>query len=264
MTVHVGLMIVAVATLLFLVAPLCVVLPLSFSASPYLEFPPSGFSLQWYGRYFESYKWTTATLLSVEIALGTTALALGLGIPAAFGLIRAEFRGKGLLVAFFMAPIIVPYIITAIAVYFLFAHIGLVGTRLGLLAAHTLLAIPKVVIIVAAALKGFDRTLERASQSLGASPVVTFYRVTYPVIRPAVVTAGLFAFLTSFDELILSMFITGPTAVTLPKRMWDAVRLEIDPTIAAASSLIITVAVLVLVGTELLRRRSTSIRIPMG
>jgi len=120
------------------------------------------------------------------------------------------------------------------------------------------------VIIVAAALKGFDRTLERASLSLGAGPLVTFYRVTYPVIRPAVVTAGLFAFLTSFDELILSMFITGPTAVTLPKRMWDAVRLEIDPTIAAASSLIITVAVFVLVGTELLRRRSASIRIPMG
>ena len=261
---HAGLVIVAVSTLVFLVAPLFIVVPLSFSASPYLEFPPSGFSLQWYRRYFESSGWTTATLLSIEVAIGTTALALLLGIPAAFGLVRAEFRGKGLLVAFFMAPIIIPYIITAIAVYFLFAHVGLVGTRAGLLTAHTLLAVPKVVIIVAAALKGFDRTLERASLSLGAGPLVTFYRVTYPVIRPAVVTAGLFAFLTSFDELILSMFITGPTAVTLPKRMWDAVRLEIDPTIAAASSLIITVAVFVLVGTELLRRRSASIRIPMG
>lgn len=256
--------IVAVLTLVFLVAPVFVVFLLSFSASPYLEFPPSGFSLQWYGRYFDSDKWTSATVLSVEIALGTTALALLLGIPAAFGLVRGEFRGKGLLVAFFMAPIIIPYIITAIAVYFLFAHLGLVGTRLGLLAAHTLLAIPKVVIIVAAALKGFDRTLERASLSLGAGPLATFRRVTFPVIRPAVVTAGLFAFLTSFDELILSMFITGPTAVTLPKRMWDAVRLEIDPTIAAASSLIVAVAVVILVSTEVLRRRSASIRIPMG
>jgi putative spermidine/putrescine transport system permease protein len=262
--VRAALAIVAVLTLVFLVAPVFVVFPLSFSASPYLEFPPSGFSLQWYGRYFDSDKWTTATVLSVEIALGTTALALLLGIPAAFGLVRGEFRGKGLLVAFFMAPIIIPYIITAIAVYFLFAHLGLVGTRLGLLAAHTLLAIPKVVIIVAAALKGFDRTLERASLSLGASPLATFRRVTFPVIRPAVVTAALFAFLTSFDELILSMFITGPTAVTLPKRMWDAVRLEIDPTIAAASSLIIAVAVVILVSTEVLRRRSASIRIPMG
>jgi putative spermidine/putrescine transport system permease protein len=262
--VRAALGIVAVLTLVFLVAPVFVVFPLSFSASPYLEFPPSGFSLQWYGRYFDSDKWTTATVLSVEIALGTTALALLLGIPAAFGLVRGEFRGKGLLVAFFMAPIIIPYIITAIAVYFLFAHLGLVGTRLGLLAAHTLLALPKVVIIVAAALKGFDRTLERASLSLGAGPLATFRRVTFPVIRPAVVTAALFAFLTSFDELILSMFITGPTAVTLPKRMWDAVRLEIDPTIAAASSLIIAVAVVILVSTEVLRRRSASIRIPMG
>jgi putative spermidine/putrescine transport system permease protein len=262
--VRAALGIVAVLTLVFLVAPVFVVFPLSFSASPYLEFPPSGFSLQWYGRYFDSDKWTTATVLSVEIALGTTALALLLGIPAAFGLVRGEFRGKGLLVAFFMAPIIIPYIITAIAVYFLFAHLGLVGTRLGLLAAHTLLALPKVVIIVAAALKGFDRALERASLSLGASPLATFRRVTFPVIRPAVVTAALFAFLTSFDELILSMFITGPTAVTLPKRMWDAVRLEIDPTIAAASSLIIAVAVVILVSTEVLRRRSASIRIPMG
>jgi putative spermidine/putrescine transport system permease protein len=162
-----------------------------------------------------------------------------------------------------MSPIIVPYIITAIAVYFLFARTGLVGHPLGLLAAHTLLAAPKVVVIVAAALKGFDRTLERASLSLGAGPWTTFARVTYPGIRPAVVTAALFAFLTSFDELILSMFITGPSAVTLPKLMWDAVRLDIEPTIAAASSLLIGVAVVILATMETLRRRAT-FRVPIG
>ena len=250
-------------TLVFLVAPILVVVPLGFSASPYLEFPPAGFSLQWYARYFASGKWMAATLLSVQIGLGTTALALALGIPAAFGLVRRPFPGKGALTAFFMAPIIVPYIITAIAVYFLFARLGLVGNPLGLLAAHTLLALPKVVVIVAAALKGFDRTLERASLSLGAGPWTTFRRVTYPSIRPAVMTAALFAFLTSFDELILSMFITGPTAVTLPKLMWDAVRLEIEPTIAAASSLLIGVAVIVLGAMELLRRKS-AIRVPVS
>jgi putative spermidine/putrescine transport system permease protein len=162
-----------------------------------------------------------------------------------------------------MAPIIVPYIVTAIAVYFVFARVGLLGHPLGLLAAHTLLAVPKVVVIVAAALKGFDRTLERASQSLGAGPWTTFWRVTYPGIRPAVVTAALFAFLTSFDEIILSMFITGPSAVTLPKLMWDAVRLEIDPTIAAASSLLIAVAILILGTMEALRRKA-AVRVPVA
>jgi putative spermidine/putrescine transport system permease protein len=199
----------------------------------------------------------------VVIALGTTVVALSIGIPAAFGLVRRHFRGKGSLVAVFMSPIIVPYIITAIAIYFLFARLGLIGNPLGLLIAHTLLAVPKVVVIVAAALKGFDRTLERASMSLGAGPWVTFYRVTYPGIRPAVMAAALFSFLTSFDELILSMFITGPTAVTLPKLMWDAVRLEMDPTIAAASSLLIGIAVF-LVGTMEVLRRQAAIRVPMS
>jgi putative spermidine/putrescine transport system permease protein len=258
-----ALVLVAAVTLVFLVLPLCIVLPLSFSASPYLEFPPAGVSVRWYARYFASAKWMSATALSAQIALGTTALALALGVPASFALVRRQFRGKGLLLAFFMAPIIVPYIITAIAVYFLFARLGLVGTPVGLLAAHTLLAVPKVIVIVTAALKGFDRTLERASMSLGAGPWTTFYRVTYPAIRPAVITAALFAFLTSFDELILSMFITGPTAVTLPKLMWDAVRLEIDPTIAAASSLLIGVAVFILGTLEVLRRRA-SFRVPVS
>ncbi len=260
---RIGLYAIAGVTLVFLVLPLFIVLPLSFSASPYLEFPPAGFSLQWYARYFGSARWMAATLLSGEIALGTTSLALALGIPAAFGLVRRQFRGKGALVALFMSPIIVPYIITAIAIYFLFVRLGLVGSPFGLLAAHTLLAVPKVVVIVAAAFKGFDVALERASMSLGAGPWVTFYRVTYPGIRPAVMTAALFAFLTSFDELILSMFITGPTAVTLPKLMWDAVRLEIDPTIAAASSLLIGVAVFIL-GTMEVLRRQTTIRVPMS
>jgi ABC-type spermidine/putrescine transport system permease subunit II len=254
---------IAGVTLIFLVLPIFIVIPLSFSASPYLEFPPAGFSLQWYARYFANARWMSATALSAEIALGTTAFALSLGIPAAFGLVRRQFRGKGALVAFFMSPIIVPYIITAIAVYFLFARLGLIGSPLGLLIAHTLLAVPKVVVIVAAALKGFDRTLERASMSLGAGPWVTFCRVTYPGIRPAVLAAALFSFLTSFDELILSMFITGPTAVTLPKLMWDAVRLEMDPTIAAASSLLIGVAVFI-VGTMEVLRRQAAIRVPMS
>lgn len=259
-----ALRLVALMTLAFLALPMLVVFPLSFSASLYLEFPPKGFSLQWYERYFTEAKWTAATALSLEIALGATLIALAVGIPAAFGLVRGEFPGKGLLVAFFMSPIIVPYIITAIAVYFVFVRLGLVGTVLGLLLAHALLAIPKVIVIVAAALKGFDRNLERASLSLGASPLVTFLRVTYPVLRPAAATAALFAFLTSFDELILTMFVAGPTTVTLPKLIWDAVRLEIEPTIAAASALIMSVAVFILAATELLRRRSSTVQIPMS
>lgn len=253
----------AVATLIFLVLPILVVIALGFSASPYLQFPPAGFSLRWYARYFGSAKWTGATVYSVQIALAATALALALGIPAAFGLVRRQFPGKNALLAFFMAPIIVPYIITAIAVYFMFAKLGLLGTSASLLIAHTLLAFPKVVVIVAAALKGFDTTLERASMSLGAGPGTTFFRVTYPSIRPAVITAALFAFLTSFDELILTMFIAGPTTITLPKQMWDAVRLEIDPTIAAASSLLVAIAVFILAVTEILRRR-VAVKVPIS
>jgi ABC-type spermidine/putrescine transport system permease subunit II len=260
--VKVTLYAIAVATLVFLVLPILVVIALGFSASPYLQFPPAGVSLRWYARYFGSAKWTGATVYSVQIALAATALSLALGIPAAFGLVRRTFRGKNALLAFFMAPIIVPYIITAIAVYFMFAKLGLLGTSASLLIAHTLLAFPKVVVIVAAALKGFDTTLERASMSLGAGPGATFFRVTYPSIRPAVITAALFAFLTSFDELILTMFIAGPTTITLPKQMWDAVRLEIDPTIAAASSLLVAIAVFILAVTEILRRR-VAVRVPI-
>ena len=257
------LKIIAWGTLAFLVLPIFVVFPLSFSASQYLEFPPSGFSLQWYENYFATSKWTDATLMSFQIALGTTVVALLLGTAAAFGLVRGKYPGKGALTAFFMTPIIIPYIITAIAIYFLFSRLGIIGNPFGLMMAHSLLAIPKVLLIVAGSLKGFDETLERASMSLGAGRFTTLYRVTYPVIRPSVVTAGLFAFLTSFDELIITMFIAGTESVTLPKRMWDSVRLEIDPTIAAASSIVIFVAVLIFVSTEFLRRRGGTSRLPI-
>ena len=240
---------------LFLVAPIAIVVPMSFSSARFLKFPPPGFSLQWYANYFNSPDWIGATLTSIQVACLVTLLATTLGTLLALALTRGRFRGRGLVYAFSVSPMIIPLIISAIAIYFLYAKLHLVGTITGLVLAHTILAIPFVLILVSSTLKGFDPTLERAALSLGANPVKTFFLVTLPVIRPGVISAALFAFITSFDELVIAIFISGVHAVTLPKRMWDGIRMEIDPTIAAVSSLLIGVSVLLMLLVELLRRR---------
>ncbi|MCL4459917.1 MAG: ABC transporter permease [Chloroflexi bacterium] len=243
------------AIVIFLILPIFIIIPISFSSSLYLEFPPKGFSLQWYQDYFGGPGWVQATLLSVEVASVVMILATILGTLSAFGFVRGRFPGKGLIYGFILSPLIVPSIITAIAVYFLYASLRLVGTALGMILAHTVLAIPLVVVIVSATLAGFDTSLERAAMSLGANPLQTFRRVTLPIISPGVFTAAIFAFLTSFDEVVIAIFIAGTRAVTLPKKMWEGVWLEINPTIAAVSSFLIVLTVLILVTTELLRSR---------
>lgn len=243
----------------FLVAPSLIVIPISFSSSQFMQFPPPGFSPRWYQAYLGNTEWIRATLNSLQIATVASLLATALGILAALGL-RHRTRGQSLVNALLMAPLIVPPIVLAVTFYFFYvpftkAGIPLIGSRLGLALAHTVLGIPYVVVTVSAALKGFDVSLERAAQNLGATPFRAFWRVTLPLIRPGVMSGALFAFITSFDELVIAIFLSSTRVRTLPVKMWEGVRFEIDPTLAAVSTLLIAVSVGVLSTAELLRRR---------
>ena len=244
------------AVLAFLLLPLAIVVPTSFSASAYMEFPPRGFSLQWYRNYLGSRAWIEPTLLSVRVAAITTALATVVGTLAAFGIVRGRFRGRRVLEFFLVSPMIVPVIVFAIGCYFLFSRLRLIDTPAALYLSHAVVATPLVVIIVGGALRTFDRTVEQAARSLGAGYARALWHVTIPLLRPAILSAAAFAFLTSFDEVVLAVFLGGPAATTLPKRMWDNVRHEIDPTITAVASILIGASIVILALGSVLRRSS--------
>src|SRR5262252_8100397 len=250
----------AALVFLYLLFPILIVIPLSFSSGNYLSFPPPGFSLRWYENFLGRSDWLEATWLSIWIGSAVTALATALGVPTAIALVRGKFRGKGLVVGFIMSPVIAPVIIVAIGIYFFYARLGLIGNPLGLVIAHTCLAVPFVVINVAATLQGFDRRLEQAAMNLGATPWRTFWQVTFPIIRPGVLAGALFAFISSFDELVVALFVSGTSAVTLPRKMWESIRFEIDPTIAAVSTMLIVLTGGLFLSAELLRRRSERLR----
>ena len=248
------------AILLFLTLPVLIVVPLSFSSGTYLQFPTPGWSLRWYGAFFASSEWTGATLMSTRVATIVTVLSLLLGTPAAIGLATATFPGKRLVNALVLSPLIVPGIIVAIGTYFVYAQYGLVGHPLALVLGHTTLAVPFVVINVSAALAGVDKRLQQAAANLGAPPLGVFRQVTLPLIAPGMFAGAVFAFITSFDELLVSLFLSGTGAVTLPRRMFDEIRYDIDPTIAAASTLLIVTTTGLMFAAELLRRRSQHLR----
>lgn len=246
--------------LLYLIFPVFVVIPVSFSSASYLQFPPPGFSFQWYQKYFERGDWIDATKLSIWVALLTALMATILGTMASLALVRGKFRGKNLANAFMVSPLVIPGIIVAIGIYFFYARIHIVGSPWALALAHTALALPFVVINVSATLYGFDERLEFAAMNLGANRWRTFWHVTFPIIRPGIFAGALFAFITSFDELIVALFISGTGAVTLPRKMWDGLRQEIDPTIAAVSTILIVTSVAILMSAEILRQRSERMR----
>ncbi|RVI61304.1 ABC transporter permease subunit [Sinorhizobium meliloti] len=240
----------------FLIAPILIFFPLSLSASPFLEFPPRGFSLQWFQNYFSRPDWLAATWVSIKVATFTMIAATLLGTLAAIGLVRGRFPGSRLVAGFLISPSIVPTLITAVAVYFQFARFQLVGSITGLVLAHLVLALPLVVVVVSGALRSVDIRPEQAARSLGATPVIAFLKITLPAIKPGILTAAFFAFLASFDDVVLALFLSGTSATTLPKRMWDGIRFEIDPTIAAVSTLMIMVSIVLLAASQLASLRS--------
>jgi ABC-type spermidine/putrescine transport system permease subunit II len=231
---------------LFLVLPLVVVVPISFSASSYLQFPPPGWSLRWYRAFAADPVWVAAAWRSLEVGLSATVLSTLLGTLLAFSIVRGRYPGKQLVNMIAATPLIVPTIIYSIAVYGLFAALKLIGDWRGIVLGHTVHALPFVVIIVAASLRTFDASLEQAAMGLGASRLRAIWRVTLPQIRPAIVSAMFLAFISSFDELVIAMFLGGSN-MTLPKKMFDNILNEIDPVIAAVSVLQIALVSVILV-----------------
>lgn len=239
----------------FLVVPCLLVVPMSFSGGQYLEFPPRSWSLQWYEAFLGSPEWRRAAWVSIRVALFSTVLATTLGTLAAYGLHRLRGFIPAVLRAMFILPMLVPLILIAIGVFFVYARVGLNGTITGLVLAHTVLALPFVLIAVGNGLKSYDMSQEMVAQSLGASRPWAFLTVTLPQIRISVLSGALFAFVTSFDEVVIAIFVTsGPTA-TLTQRMFANIRDQVDPTVAAISSLLIGLSILMLVGTQMLQAR---------
>ncbi|WP_420475374.1 ABC transporter permease [Noviherbaspirillum sp. ST9] len=243
-------------TLLFLVLPILVIIPLSFSESSFLSYPMPGVSLKWYQNLFDSEEWMRAAKNSFIVAPAATLIATVLGTLAAVGLNKAEFRGKGLVMAVLISPMVVPVVVVGVGVYLFFADIGLSESYAGLIIAHAALGAPFVVTTVSATLQGFNHNLVRASLSLGASPLSTFFRITLPVIAPGLVSGALFAFATSFDEVVITLFVAGPGQSTLPRQMFAGIRENITPTIAALATILIVFSTCLLLALEWLRGRN--------
>ena len=247
--------ILALLVATFLLLPLVIVVPMSFSTAISFEFPPPGYSLGYYAKFFTSEEWLEPALNSFLIALGAVALTMALVVPAAFGYVRYRFRGKALVNLLIMAPLIVPHVVSALAYYGFLGRARLTGTHLGVIVAHGLLAVPVAFLVISATLKGFDRNLERAAMSAGAGPLRTFFHVTLPVLRPGMLVGALFAFLSSFNEAVVVIFIGGREASTLPKKMYESIRLESDPVIAVVSTLLVSAVVLGVLLSTFMRRR---------
>lgn len=244
------------AVLAFIIIPLAIVIPMSFGRNDYLEFPPSGFTLHWYAEYFGDRQWRRATVLSLEVAFLTAICASLIGTAATYAMVR----GRGSLAMLFqillIGPIIVPHIALAVGLYLFFQAIGLSGTIPGFVLAHTVLALPFVVFTTAAALGKVDANLEAAAMSCGASRFDAFRLVTLPMILPNVLSGALFAFIISFDEPVVSFFLSGVRQQTLPRRMFDDIEQNLTPVIPAIATLLIVLSIAILLGAHLLRSRS--------
>lgn len=244
-----------VGVLVFLLLPILVIIPLSFSDSTFLIYPITGWSLRWYDNFFGSAEWMRAAKNSFIVAPSATLIATALGTMAAVGLARVNFAFKGLLMSVLIAPMVVPIVVVGVSTYLFFANIGLNDSYLALIIVHAALGAPFVLTTVLATLQGFNQNLVRASLSLGASPLSTFFRVTLPVIAPGVISGALFAFATSFDEVVVTLFLAGPEQVTLPRQMFTGIRENISPTIAAVATLLIAFTTSLLLALEWLRGR---------
>jgi putative spermidine/putrescine transport system permease protein len=253
----------AIAVLVFLLLPVFVVIPLSFNAEPFFSFTkgmltlqPEAYSLRWYAGILDDPNWITAIKNSFLIAIFATIIATTLGTLAAVALASGNLPFRRLITALLLSPMIVPLIIIAAGVFFFYSRFNLVATYPGVIIAHAALGVPFVVITVTATLAGFDRSIYNAGLSLGANPFRTFKDVVLPVIRPGVISGAVFAFVTSFDEVVVILFVAGPDQRTIPRQMFSGLREQINPTILAVATLLVVVSIALLATLELLRRRS--------
>ena len=284
---HYTYLVICALIFLFLIAPILIVIPLSFNAEPYFTFTekmlkldPSGYSTRWYdllmtfgmidpdrtrdaawwSDFWANSSWMRAAKNSVIIGFFATILATALGTLAALGLSRAEMPARRMIMAVLISPMIVPIIITATGLFFFYSMSGLANTYLGIILAHATLGIPFVIITVTATLIGFDHSLTRAAASLGASPQTTFFKITMPLILPGVISGALFAFVTSFDEVVVVLFVAAHDQQTIPRQMWNGIREQISPAILAVATILVIISTLLLATIELLRRRSERLR----
>ncbi len=271
----------------FLIAPIIIIIPLSFNAEAYFSFTekmlsldPAGYSLRWYDTLltmgmanpdaprdaswwadvWANAAWVNAAKNSIIIGFFSTIVATALGTLAALGLSRPEMPYRRLIMAVLISPMIVPIIITATGLFFFYSATGLAGSYFGVILAHATLGIPFVIITVTATLVGFDQSLNRAALSLGASPTTTFFKVTMPLIMPGVISGGLFAFVTSFDEVVVVLFVAAHDQQTIPRQMWNGIREQISPAILAVATILVVISIALLTVLELLRRRSERLR----
>ncbi|WP_068117387.1 ABC transporter permease [Tropicimonas marinistellae] len=284
---HYTYLVICALIFLFLIAPILIVIPLSFNAEPYFTFTekmlaldPTGYSTRWYDMLltfgmtnpdaprdsswwadtWANAAWINAAKNSVIIGFFSTILATVLGTVAALGLSRPEMPFRRSIMAILISPMIVPIIITATGLFFFYSATGLANTYLGIVMAHATLGIPFVIITVTATLVGFDHSLTRASASLGADPTTTFFKITMPLILPGVISGALFAFVTSFDEVVVVLFVAAHDQQTIPRQMWNGIREQISPAILSVATILVIVSIALLTTVELLRRRSEKLR----
>jgi len=284
---HYAYLVICALIFLFLIAPILFIIPLSFNAEAYFTFTdkmlrldPEGYSLRWYDRLltfgmvapdaprgaawwadvWNNAAWVRAAKNSLFIGVFATLLATVLGTLAALGLSRPEMPFRRTIMAILISPMIVPIIITATGLFFFYSMVGLAHSYAGIILAHATLGIPFVIITVTATLVGFDQSLNRAALSLGASPTRTFFKVTMPLILPGVISGALFAFVTSFDEVVVVLFVAAPDQQTIPRQMWNGIREQISPAILAVATILVVISVALLTVLELLRRRSERLR----
>jgi mannopine transport system permease protein len=244
--------------LAFLLVPVVIAIPMSLGSERFLQFPPRDLTLKWYGEFFTDAEWRAATVFSVKVASLTTFLSVLIGTLAAVALTRGTLFAKRLLTAVILAPLIVPHIVLGVALYLSFTPLGLSGNLTGLVLAHTALAVPFVVLTISAALYRVDRSLEMAAMNLGATRFTAFRLVTLPLVMPAVWVGAVFAFLTSFDEAIVSFFMSGVSNKTLTRKLFENIDFDISPLIPAVSTVLMLVSLLLMGGATLVRRRSGS------
>jgi len=243
------------AVVFFLILPTLVVIPVSFGSASYIEFPPRGFTLKWYADYFRDPDWMAATWFSLKIAVSTTIAATVIGTLGSLAMVRGRLPGKEFVQVLALSPMVVPHIVMAVSIYLVFAPIGLTGNFFGFLVAHTMLSVPYVVITVSAVLQRFDATLELAAQNCGATRTQAFFWVVLPNILPGVAAGGVFAFLASFDEATVAFFISDVGGKTITRKMFEDIDFNLTPVIAAVSTVIMLISLVLMTGVQLLQSR---------